>query len=869
MRFNVEGMTCAACKARVEKAAQKAPGVAGVSVNLLKNTMDVQFVEGEDALRAAAAVQREVERAGYRAFPAEAAGDGVATGQGSAQGAAHEASAGARSAAAASHSFGGSSASATAAAPLPSEATNKQAALLLRRLVLSCVFAVPLSYVAMGHMFGWPLPSFLLGEENLMVFALAQFVLVVPVVGINFTFFSRGFSSLFRGAPNMDSLVALGAAAAVGYGLYTLFAMAAALGAGNMAAVHHNAMNLYFESAGMILTLITLGKFLEARAKGKTTSSLEALMNLAPKTAVRRVGEEGAEETVPASSVAVGDVLVVRAGAAVPVDGVVVEGAGVVDESALTGEPVPVARRVGATVAGGTVNVSGWFAMRATHVGEDTVLAGVVRLVDEATSSKAPIEAMADKISAVFVPVVIALALGALGVWLALGASFEVALSYAICVLVISCPCALGLATPAAIMVGMGRGASSGILVKSAEALERAQAAKTVVLDKTGTVTVGKPRVVGVVPAPGFGEEDVLRVAAALEGKSEHPLGRAVLAYAEKHGSESGQAPDVHDFEQVPGEGVCATVDGAPCCAGNVRMMEARSIAGMESPEFQKAAEGFAAKGCTVLFFACEGEVLGAMALSDVPKPTSAAAVAALKKRGMHVVMLTGDSAASAAAVNDQVGCSEVIAEVLPAEKEHVVRRLQEAGPVIMVGDGINDAPALARADVGIAVGAGTEIAIDAADVVLLGGDLTDVPASLDLSSATMRTIKQNLFWALFYNALCIPVAAGAFAWAGFSLNPMVAAAAMSVSSVCVVSNALRLRRWKKPVATLETRTLQVEGMKCMKCAARVGAAIEGVPGVRTAVVDLENKKATVSLEPTVANEDIVSALKAEGFEAR
>ena len=775
LRFAVTGMTCAACSARVEKATAGVSGVSGVAVNLLKNSMEVQLGAEADPAATSAAIVSAVEKAGYGAFPA---GEGAAAGSGAA------------------------SAAASAGAANPAAAAQAERKSVLQRLIISLVFTVPLFYISMGDMFGWPLPGVLTGMENMMVHGLVLFMLLVPVIFVNFKFFRVGMKSLLHGSPNMDSLIALGSGAATLYGMYALLCMAFYVGHGDLETTHRYAMNLYFESAGMILTLITLGKFLEARAKGKTTDSLSQLMDLAPKMATRL--ENGVEQKVPAKDVRVGDVLVVRTGEAVPVDGVVLEGEGSVDESVITGEPLPVSKREGAAVTGATVNTAGWFTMRAERVGADTVLAGIVQLVDEATSSKAPIEKMADKISGVFVPVVMGIALVAFVIWMLVGAEFATALSYAISVLVISCPCALGLATPTAIMVGTGRGAASGILVKSAEALESAQAVRTVVLDKTGTITKGAPQVTDVLPQPGVAEGELLSLVYALEKPSEHPLARAMVAYVEAElaagegaageggGDGAPAAAVASDFAQAPGQGVSGTVDGHLCVAGNARMMEAYGI-----PVDEAAAQQLADAGKTVTYFARGGKLVGAVAVADVPKPTSAAAIAKLRSMGIRTVMLTGDAERTAKAIQAQVGTDEVIAGVLPAEKERIVRKLSAKAPVAMVGDGINDAPALARADVGIAIGAGTDIALSSADIVLMHSDLADVPAALSLSRATMRNIKQNLFWALFYNAICIPVAAGVFAWAGFSLNPMIAAAAMSFSSVCVVTNALRLRRWR------------------------------------------------------------------------
>ena len=977
--FNVQGMTCAACSARVEKATSAVPGVASVAVNLLKNSMEVQLATDANAAEVTAAIEAAVKKAGYGASPKGQAGAPAGPGAAVASGS-------------------GVAAASNVAAENPNATAEAEQKSMLHRLIASLVFTVPLFYISMGDMFGWPLPDVLTGMENMMVYGLTLFVLLVPVIFINFKFFRVGFRALANRAPNMDSLIALGSGAATVYGVYALFSMAFFMGHSDMAAAHHFAMNLYFESAAMILTLITLGKYLEARAKGKTTSSLSKLMDLSPKMATRM--EDGAEVQVPAASVRVGDVLVVRTGESVPVDGVVLEGEGSVDESVITGEPLPKSVHAGSAVTGATVNTAGWFTMRAERVGEETVLAGIIRLVDEATSSKAPIEKMADKISGVFVPVVIAIAVAVFAVWLALGAELSAALTYAISVLVISCPCALGLATPTAIMVGTGRGAANGILVKSAEALETARGVKTVVLDKTGTITKGAPQVTDVLPADGVRAEELLQLAYALEKPSEHPLARAMVLYAAGGigaAAVKESADLVSGFKQVPGQGVSACVSGAVCYAGNARMMAECGIAVDVSQ-----AEGLADEGKTVTYFAREGKLVGVIAVADVPKATSAAAIAQLRAMGIRTVMLTGDAERTALAVQRQVGTDEVIAGVLPAEKERIVRQLSAKAPVAMVGDGINDAPALARADVGIAIGAGTDIALSSADIVLMHSDLADVPAALDLSRATMRNIKQNLFWALFYNAICIPVAAGAFAWAGFSLNPMIAAAAMSVSSVCVVTNALRLRGWKPQRVSAPTgaagvggaaaaasvaasgpapgesatgpasisgaapasaatdlastsgalavgtvdgaapaeeahalgaaeakaasspasadeavggvspsngvpadssvssgvpavpnvssdaptapnafagnlrpatspfpeRRLRVEGMKCHKCAGRVRGALEAVPGVENAVVDLEGKQATVRLNDSVPDEMLVGAVIEKGFEA-
>lgn len=855
--FDVTGMTCAACSARVEKATRAVPGVADVAVNLLKNSMDISFDDGVEPSAVTAAVEAAVDKAGYGAsarVPAVANGGGQGAGSRAAQ-----------------------------ARPVTDAAA--EAKHVRMRLIVSAAFTIPLFYLSMGHMFGWPLPGFFLGDENVLTFAFTQFLLLLPVVFVNFKFFCVGFKTLVHGAPNMDSLIALGSTAASAYGIYAIYKIGIALGAGDLHAAHMAAMDLYFESAAMILTLITLGKYFEARAKGKTTDAIAKLVDLAPKEAVRLA--DGVEERVPVEAVRVGDVLAVRAGEGVPVDGTLLEGSGTLDESVITGESVPVDKRPGDRVTGATLNSTGWFTMRADRVGDDTALAGIIRLVDEATSTKAPIEKIADKISGVFVPAVIVIAVVTFAVWMFGGATLEIALSHAISVLVISCPCALGLATPTAIMVGTGRGATNGILIKSAEALETAHDVRTVVLDKTGTVTEGAPSVTDVLAAPGASEERLLELAVSVEGRSEHPLARAVCAYARER---KVYPLLVEDFRQIPGEGVAALVDDHPSLAGNLRMMEAR---GIETGTFAEAARRLADEGKTPLFFAQDGELLGIVAVADTVKPSSAAALAVLKGMGIRTVMLTGDNERTAAAIQRKVGADEVIAGVLPDGKEREIRRLAEQGRVAMVGDGINDAPALARADVGIAIGAGTDVAIESADIVLMRSDLLDVPVSIQLSRATLRNIKQNLFWALVYNAVCIPVAAGALSFMGLNLNPMIAAAAMSLSSVCVVTNALRLRGWKPdlpaapsdapasaPIDSTESdnpnekestmeKTLNVEGMMCQHCVAHVKRALEGVAGVEEAVVDLDAGTATAKLAHDVPEDVLAAAIVEAGYEVK
>lgn len=921
--FDVLGMTCSACSARVDKATRSVSGVESVAVNLLKNSMEVTYEGGAPVV---SEISNAVAKAGYQAIPRMTSSEGSFV---------HNAFTKNTLADSVSRSTDGAFAG-EVLGNAAQQAAQRVEHTVKVRLVVSVIFTVPLFYLSMGHMFGWPLPAIFLGDSQTMIFGLTQLLLLVPVIFINFTFFSHGFKTLFHGAPNMDSLIALGASASTGYGIYTLYVIAYALGAGDYHSAHSAAMDLYFESAAMILTLITLGKYFESRAKAKTTDSLSHLMDLSPKTATQII--DGVEQQVPVETLQPGALIVVKAGEAVPVDGVIVGGAGSLDESVITGEAVPVDKEVGDEITGATINTTGWFIMRAERVGDQTTLAGIIRLVDEATSSKAPIEKVADKISGIFVPVVIGIALVTLGVWLMVGASFAQALSYAVSVLVVSCPCALGLATPTAIMVGTGRGAVQGILFKSADALETAHAVKTVVFDKTGTLTEGKPTVTDVVPAQGYTTESLLRLAAMLEVRSEHPLAQALVAYAATQhivsdsvfqpaettpdakrsdaqlgGQPSSQVgeqfaqPTITQFEQIAGQGIRAEYDGILALAGNARLMSAHHI---DCSAYQNLADELASQGKTVLFFAQADAFAGMIALADQPKPESAAAIVQLKNLGVKTIMLTGDNEQTAHAIQAHLGVDHVIAGVLPDGKERVIRELSQKGSVAMVGDGINDAPALARADIGIAIGAGTDIAIESASVVLMHSNPADVPSALLLSRATMRTIKQNLFWALIYNALCIPLAAGCFAvWLGWSLNPMIAAAAMSFSSVCVVTNALRLRRWRPalspttslPVtsvsvapsstsslpaipnitssATVEalmskednrmtTKEISVEGMMCQHCVGHVKKALEGVEGVAEAIVDLDGKTAIVTLVGDVDDQSLIDAVVEAGYEA-
>ena len=775
-KFDVGGMTCAACQAHVDRAVSKLDGVQSVAVNLLAGSMLVDYdpaqVSPDDICTA-------VDRAGYSASSVDA-GTGAAGSNGSVQ---------ARSGAAHMES--------------PTKKLEATASAMRTRLIISIIFLIPLFYIGMGHMLGWPLPGIFTDHIHSMTLALTELVLLIPIVYVNDAYFINGFKSLVHGAPTMDALIAVGATASIAWSLYAMFIMADQLAAGQI----HEAMmtgmdNLYFESAGTILSLVTVGKYLETRSKSKTGGAIEALIDLAPKTATV-VAEDGSETTVDVDSILPGQVLRVRPGESIPVDGVVLEGSSAVDESALTGESIPVEKTAGATVNAAAVNRTGSFTFRATRVGADTSLAKIIQLVEDANATKAPIARMADKVAGVFVPVVFVISAVTFVAWMVLTGSINEALTSAVAVLVISCPCALGLATPVAIMVGTGKGAEMGILFKSAEALENLRSVGTVVLDKTGTVTRGKPAVTDIEVAtradgsPAMSEKALLKLAAALERSSEHPLAEAIMAECEARGI---VARMVEDFAAVPGRGVAAREGQNVIAAGNVRLMDELGVtvpAGL--------AEQFAAEGKTPLFFAKNGELVGTIAVADEVKETSAEAIAALRKLGVDVRMLTGDNRVTAEAIARRVGLSseQVIADVLPADKERHVRGLQDAGSkVAMVGDGINDSPALARADVGLAIGTGADIAKEGADVVLMRSDLMDVARAIELSRATIRNIKQDLFWALFYNGIGIPLAAGVFfPLTGWQLSPMFGAAAMSLSSVCVVSNALRLKSFKPKTA--------------------------------------------------------------------
>lgn len=856
LHFAVTGMSCAACSARVEKVSNAVEGVESAVVNLLKNTMEATLKPGAEKDETARRIIDAIVEAGYGASTKDA-NTGTAPG-------------------------------ASASAPQSTESVSEQAALeIRRRLILSLLFLIPLVYVSMGGMMGLPMPGFLAGRENGLVCALLQLLLSIPPLFINRVFFTRGLRALWMRAPNMDSLIAVGAGASFIYGIWVILRMAALAGAGEVDAALHLTHSLYFEGAAMIVTLITVGKYLEARAKGKTAGAIEALMALAPREAVILV--DGREKVVPREAVKTGDVVVLRTGATIPVDGVVLEGTGSVDESAMTGESVPVAKREGDELTGATLVASGRFLMKATKVGEDTALAAIIRLVDEATSSKAPVARLADKVSGIFVPVVIGIALLTLLVWLSLGESFEFALTNAIAVLVISCPCALGLATPTAIMVGTGAGAKRGILFKSAAALEALGTVNAAYLDKTGTVTTGKPVVTGIEPATDALEMPLLFAAGALENPSEHPLARAVV---EAVRARKLPLLPVEDFTQLEGRGIRAAMAGKVYFAGNA-LLAKESFAPV--PEHLAAkADRAASKGETPILVgiagseAQPGEVLGLLRIADAIKPDSKDAVEALETLGLQVTMLTGDNERTAKEIAGRAGISRVVAGVRPDGKAAEVEKAKAAGSrVLMVGDGVNDAPALAAADVGAAIGAGTDVAIASADVVLMRSSVFDVVAAVELSRATMRNIKENLFWAFIYNAIGIPIAAGFFASEGLTLNPMIAAAAMSLSSFSVVTNALRLRFFKPKFAPksagtmlgntdnsshkdiiMKEKVISIEGMHCGNCTARVEKALSALPGVSSAKADLEKKCATVACEEFVTDDMLKETVNSLGFKA-
>lgn len=847
--YDVTGMTCSACSAHVEKSVQKLEGVREVQVNLLQNSMTVDYDEG-------------VLNSGDIVHAVKAGGYGAAI-KGEKKAGTPEAG--------------------------DTGAAGAQARIMKRRLIVSFAFLIPLFYISMGHMMGLPLPSFLTGHANVLVFALTQLFLTLPIVMVNIHYFKTGLTMLWKRSPNMDSLIAIGSGAALLYSIYAIFQMAFQMGHGHMDAAHSLAMDLYFESAGMILALITLGKYLEARSKGRTSDAIRKLMDLRPKTALAL--RDGQEVEIPAEDIRVGDILIVKPGDGIPADGVVVDGRTAVDESAITGESLPVEKAAGDAVVGATVNQTGAIRMRVEKAGSDTVLAQIIHLVEDAAGSKAPIAKLADKVSGIFVPTVIVIALAAAVIWMLVGQPFSFALSIAIAVLVVSCPCALGLATPTAIMVGTGRGAELGILVKSAEVLETAHHVDTVVLDKTGTITNGKPSVTDMKTIGDLSQDQVIMLTASLESISEHPLADAIVAYAKERSLPLSRASD---FKAVAGQGIRGQVEGRSVAVGNRRMMDEM---GLDNSSLNPLADKWASQGKTPLYITVDQSPAGLIGIADTIKETSRDAIRALEGMGMDVVMLTGDNKRTAEAIRQQLGITRAVAEVLPADKEAAIRALQEEGKkVAMIGDGINDAPALTRADVGMAIGAGTDIAMEAADIVLMKSDLADSVTAIQLSRAVIRNIRENLFWAFFYNTLGIPLAAGVFFAAfGWLLNPMFAAAAMSLSSLFVVSNALRLKRFRpfhaavSPSGTGQTadpaavpapppaptsppapasagqRALHVKGMTCDHCRRRVEEALNGVEGA-SARVELQTGTAHVTLSRPVPDKTLKKAVEEAGY---
>ena len=829
-QYNVTGMSCAACSARVEKAVSKVPGVTSCSVSLLTNSMGVEGTASDKAIISA------VQKAGYGA----------------------------------SKKGGSKAAESADESALRDTETPK----LKKRLFWSVGFLIILMYFSMGHMmWGWPLPSFY--NSNHVAMGLTQLLLTVIIMVINQKFFISGFKSLWHRAPNMDTLVALGSTAAFVYSTYALFMMTGAQTRGDMQAVSTYMMDFYFESAAMILTLITVGKTLEARSKGKTTDALKSLMKLAPKSAV--ILKDGEEKTVPIDTVQKDDIFLVRPGESIPADGVIIEGESAVDESALTGESIPVDKAAGDKVSAATVNRSGFLKCRAIHVGEDTTLSQIIKMVSDAAATKAPIAKIADKVSGIFVPAVIIIAVIATVIWLLLGHGVGYALARGISVLVISCPCALGLATPVAIMVGSGLGAKNGILFKTAASLEETGRIQIVALDKTGTITKGEPRVTDIIPNGETTENELLKAAASLEKKSEHPLAKAVISYAE---SKNIICDDVSVFKALPGNGLSGTVNGKNIFAGNLNFIKTKAEI---SPGIKEIAERLSGDGKTPLFFALDGKLLGIIAVADVIKDDSPKAVKELRNMGIRVVMLTGDNERTANAIGKSAGVDEVIAGVLPSGKEEAIKKLKKLGKVAMVGDGINDAPALTRADIGLAIGAGTDVAIDAADVVLMKSRLSDVPAAIRLSRATLRNIHENLFWAFFYNTIGIPIAAGVFIPLGLTLNPMLGAAAMSLSSFCVVTNALRLNLFKLRDASHDhkikkhlknvteeskamEKTIKIEGMMCGHCEAAVKKALEELPEVESAEVSHVSGTAKVTLKGEIGNDVLKKAVEDKDY---
>lgn len=829
-KFDVMGMTCSACSAHVEKSVKGLSGINDVNVNLLQNTMVVDF---DDSKLKEDDIIKAVVDGGYNAI------------------------------------VKGKTQQSVEAKEVTSEIDSMKF-----RLIVSFAFLIPLMYISMGHMMGFPLPLFFHGTQNAVTFAFTQLLLTIPIVYVNRKYYIVGFKTLFKGSPNMDSLIAIGSSAAIVYGIFAIYNIGYGLGHNDIDMVSHYSMDLYFESAAMILALITCGKYLEAKSKGKTSDAIKKLIDLAPKQAT--VVRDNKEVVIAVEDVVVGDVIVVKPGQSIPVDGIIVEGNSSVDESALTGESIPVEKNVNDKVIGATINKSGYFKFKALKVGDDTTLSQIVQLVEEASSSKAPIAKLADKVSGIFVPIVITIAVISTIVWLLLGYPFSFALSIGIAVLVISCPCALGLATPTAIMVGTGKGAENGILIKSAESLEIAHTINTVVLDKTGTITEGKPKVTDILLFDKLDEKELLTIAASVEKQSEHPLADAIV---EKAVQDNITLVEINNFEAISGQGVIGESDNKKIIAGNLKMMQNYNI---DISKHTQTSNELAEKGKTPLYFAIDNKLVGIIAVADVIKQTSKQAIDEFKNMGIDVVMLTGDNKKTAEAIRQQLGITKVIAEVMPQDKEKEIRNIQsESKKVAMIGDGINDAPALARADVGIAIGAGTDVAIESADIVLIKSDLLDAVTAVQLSKSVIKNIKENLFWAFFYNSIGIPLAAGVFyPILNWKLNPMFAAAAMSLSSVCVVTNALRLKSFKPKYKAVEIqnqkiiekevdnmeKTMLIEGMSCGHCSARVEKALNELDGVN-ATVDLDKKTAFIKLSQDINDEVLTKAVTDAGYE--
>ncbi len=835
-KFNVTGMTCSACSASVEKAVKKLEGINSVSVNLLTNSMVVHY--NEEVIDENNIIEA-VTSAGYGASV-----------------------------------FSKNKNEIKVSDKMRMEDEIKE---MKKRLIISFAFLIPLMYISMGHMMGLPLPSFLSGLENAISYGMTQFLLALVIVYVNRKYYQVGFKTLFKGSPNMDTLIAIGSSAAMVYGIFAIYRMGYGLGIQDFELVEKYHMDLYFESAAMILTLITLGKYLEKKSKGKTSEAITKLMDLAPKTAT--ILRNNKEVIVPIEEVLKDDIVIVKPGESIPVDGVIIQGSSSIDQSAITGESIPVEKNIGDKVIAATINKNGYFKFKAEKVGDDTTLAQIISLVEDASSSKAPIAKLADKISGVFVPIVISISIISTIVWLLVGKSFEFSLSIGIAVLVISCPCALGLATPVAIMVGTGKGAENGILIKSAEALETAHKIQTVVLDKTGTITEGKPKVTDIVVNSNINKNELLKIAASIEKPSEHPLADAIVEKAKK---ENITLLDVDNFISITGKGIKAEINNKIYYAGNLSLMKENNI---DYSKFEKVINDLAKKGKTPLCFSDDSILFGVIAVADTIKPTSKKAIEEFKNMGINIVMLTGDNKNTAEAIRKELNIDKIIAEVLPQDKEKEVRKIQESGKkVAMIGDGINDAPALARADVGIAIGAGTDIAIESADIVLMKSDLLDGVTTIKLSKAVIKNIKENLFWAFFYNAIGIPLAAGVFYnILGWKLNPMFGAFAMSLSSVCVVSNALRLKLFKvydKNIINEEKfenefeegedeemkKIVKVDGMNCSHCQAKVESALSALDGVSEAKVNLKKKIAVVTLEKEVNDDTLLKAVNDAGF---